>query len=512
MHWNWKDKAGWFWLPLGAVLFWLAGARDIWPEGGQDSWNHYLHARWAFKHPELFTDQWGKPLYTLISAPFAVILGMQGAIWLNVLFTLLTGWLLYRAAWQMHWYHAWIAYPLTWFSPILFGNTISALTEPLNATLLAFVIWCFATNQIKTAALAASMLPLVRSEGYILLGITGLYLLSNKQWKLLPLLFSGTILLAMAGWAISGDWTWIVTQNPYIRFDQETRFHPGSGSFWHYVHQQRHIIGLGLLLPALGGWAMAGNRLLREKTIQPSQDYHRLILLLCGGMAAAYFLAHSYIWWTGRMGSHGLLRVFAVIVPCWVMAQLYFFHQLQASGMLRRFGFPLLAILTGYAGWQAYTTVGYAYPWKYSQRSIAPPPQAETLDKATAFLKNHGLHQRVLVHQLPYYDALLDIDPWEKPAQARSFRIWSVDWRNHFTGDWMPDSSIMLYDGYHARRDGYLPFDSLMTAPTWKLITHIPHSAAEPGKDHFDIWIFEKRRNPISTPEPGVMEAIPNQP
>jgi len=29
--------------------------------GGQDSWNHYLYARWCFKHPHLMLDLWAKP-------------------------------------------------------------------------------------------------------------------------------------------------------------------------------------------------------------------------------------------------------------------------------------------------------------------------------------------------------------------------------------------------------------------------------------------------------------------
>ena len=36
------------------LLFWFKAA---WPAGGQDSWNHYLFARFAPKHPELYLDQ-----------------------------------------------------------------------------------------------------------------------------------------------------------------------------------------------------------------------------------------------------------------------------------------------------------------------------------------------------------------------------------------------------------------------------------------------------------------------
>jgi len=490
MHWNWKDKAGWFWLPFGALLFAWNGGLAGWPEGGQDSWNHFLYARWAWTHPELYLDQWGKPLYTFLSAPFS-ILGIRGAIAFNIACTLLSAWLLYRSAWQQHWHHAWLAYPFTFFAPILFGNTVSALTEPLNATLLALLIWFFSTGRDRLAVITASLLPLVRSEGYVLLAALGVFLFLEKKYRLLPWLLSGTVLLALAGWAIHGDITWIVSSNPYIRFEQESRWHPGSGSLLHYVQQQRHIIGsLGLAL-ALAGWLFAAFDMRSKEQAFGA----RLVFLLCGGMAAAYFLAHTMIWWMGSMGSHGLIRVFAVIVPCWVMAQLWLVHRLAQYFGKARWLPPVYLALVPALAWFAYDGNGYPAPWKAGQAVIAPPPQAVTVQQALAWGDSMGLQNRILVHQLPYIDVLLGIDPFTKPELARSFRIWSIDWRDGFRRDWMPDSCLVIYDGYHAARDGFLPLDSLMAAPHYRLLKHFPHPAPpEKGSTQFDVWVFEKRQ------------------
>ena len=489
MHWNWKDKAGWFWLPFGALLFAWNGGLAGWPEGGQDSWNHLLYARWAWMHPELFLDQWGKPLYTFLSAPFSLF-GIKGAIAFNIACTLLSAWLLYRSAWQQRWHHAWLAYPLTFFAPILFGNTVSALTEPLNATILSLLIWCFATGRDRAAVLCASLLPLVRSEGYVLLTAVGTFLLLEKKYRQLPWLLGGTFLLALAGWAIHGDITWIVSSNPYIRFEQESRWHPGSGSLLHYVQQQRHITGsLGLAL-ALGGWHIAAADLRRRETVPGA----RLVFLLCGGMAASYFIAHSLIWWMGSMGSHGLIRVFAVIVPCWVMAQLWLVHRVAQQFGKAQWLVPVYLALVPALTWFAYDGNGYPAPWKSEQPVITAPPQAVTVQRALAWRDSMGLQNRVLVHQLPYIDVLLDIDPFTKPGQARSFRIWSIDWRDGFRRDWMPDSCLVLYDGYHAARDGFLPLDSLMAAPHYRLLKHFPHpDPPEPESRQFDVWLFEHR-------------------
>jgi len=509
------DKANLFWLPLGAMLFLLIEGGRGWPEGGQDSWNHYLYGRRAFQHPELFLDQWGKPLYTLlISLPAQ--LGFRAVLYFNIACTLLCGWCMYRFALRRNFHHAWLAYPLTWFTPVLFGNTVSALTEPLNALMVALVLLLFASERKTAALLVASLLPLVRSEGYVIIAAIALYLLLTHSWRLLPLLACGTLLLAMAGWALSGDALWIVHSNPYLRFDAETRWHPGSGSFFHYLHQQRLITGTVGLILALGGWfialvllsdALPGGsrlRLLLEPLWQRlrfpfptfgSDRNVQLVFLLSGGITCAYFLAHSYLWWSGSMGSHGLLRVFAVVVPCLVAAQHFLLHSISLLSKSRRILPPMLIAGTAFLAWNAYHTAGYAAPWNFHKASIPAPPQALTVRKSMEWLKEQKLGDRVLVHQLPYINALYNLDHWAKPEQAKTFYIWSIDWRHGFTRDWMPEGAIVLYDGYHAGRDGFLPKDSIMQSSTYRLLHHEAYTD-EAGKPNpqFDVWLFEKNK------------------
>ncbi len=500
-----KDKASLLWLPLGSLLFLLIDGGRGWPEGGQDSWNHFLYGRWAFQHPELFLDQWGKPLYTLlISLPAQ--LGFHAVLYFNIACTLLSGWIMYRFALQLYWKHPWLAYPLTWFTPVLFGNTVSALTEPLNALLVALVLLLFASDRKTSALLVASLLPLVRSEGYVLIAAIACYLLLTRSWRLIPYLTAGTLLLAIAGGIGSADPLWIIHSNPYLRFDAETRWHPGSGSFFHYLHQQRLITGTAGLILAMGGW-LASALVLGEKTplgrlpvrfrkrLSGNPEQARLVLLLAGGMACAYFLAHSYLWWSGSMGSHGLLRVFAVIVPCFAAAQHFLLHLLSGLPKMNKILPPFFLAGSVLLGWNAYHTANYAMPWDLRKTSIPVPPQANTVHQSMAWLKSKKLDQRVLVHQLPYINVRFGLDQWAKPEQARTFFIWSIDWRDNFTRDWMPVGSIVLYDGYHAGRDGFLPKDSIMNSKRYALLHHEPYTD-EAGKPNpqFDVWLFEKQR------------------
>ncbi|MBU6324866.1 MAG: hypothetical protein KJS92_05205 [Bacteroidetes bacterium] len=504
-----KDKASLLWLPLGALLFLLIDGGRGWPEGGQDSWNHFLYGRWAFRHPELFLDQWGKPLYTLlISLPAQ--LGFHAVLYFNIACSLFTGLLMYRFALRLQWKHPWLAYPLTWFTPVLFGNTVSALTEPLNALLVAFVLFLFASERKTAAVLIASLLPLVRSEGYVIIAAIACYLLLSRGWKLLPLLCGGTLLLALAGWLDSGDPLWIIHSNPYLRFNAETRWHPGSGDFFHYLHQQRLITGTAGLVLSIAGWLAAlailseqlpvSSRLrlllghLRER-LKGSPEHASLVFLLAGGIAAAYFLAHSYLWWSGSMGSHGLLRVFAVIVPCFVVAQHFLLNLLAGLPKMNKILPPLLIAGTALLGINAYHTAHYALPWNFRTASIPAPPQASTVQRSMAWLKAHNLDSRVLVHQLPFFNMMYELDHWEKPELAKTFYIWSIDWRDNFSRDWMPVGSIVLYDGYHAGRDGFLPKDSIMNSSRYQLLHHEPFQD-EAGKSNpqFDVWLFEKQR------------------
>ena len=68
--------------------------------GGADDVNHYQLARYAFQHPEFFLDQWGKPFFTALMAPFAQ-LGFNGVRIFNVLAGTLAIYLTYRMALQL---------------------------------------------------------------------------------------------------------------------------------------------------------------------------------------------------------------------------------------------------------------------------------------------------------------------------------------------------------------------------------------------------------------------------
>lgn len=97
-----------------------------------DSIAHFLHAKYALKHPHLFFSHWGKSIFTLLSFPFAQF-GFAGMKVFNLLVSLATMALTYQTARHLK-YPNYALIGLLWlFAPLVFVLTFSGLTEPLLA-------------------------------------------------------------------------------------------------------------------------------------------------------------------------------------------------------------------------------------------------------------------------------------------------------------------------------------------------------------------------------------------
>ena len=117
--------AAWASLGLLLLVYALLWFQAEGPAGGQDSWNHFLYARWAPFHPELLLDQWGKPVFTLLALPFAPF-GIKGLYALNLLATLATAWLGYLTCRRLGLRNPWMFIPLFGLQPLVLANVHSA--------------------------------------------------------------------------------------------------------------------------------------------------------------------------------------------------------------------------------------------------------------------------------------------------------------------------------------------------------------------------------------------------
>jgi len=463
------------------LLFWW---KADWPAGGQDSWNHYLYARFAPSHPELFADQWGKPLFTLIASPFAQF-GIEGIYILNILCMAFGAWLLYLTARRLNFKMPWLVSVFFLLQPVVFGNIISALTEPLNAFVLCLALYWLASLRYVPAAVLVSLFPFFRSEGIILWSVVFIFFIIRSRWKPLIWLFSGTLMLSLAGAVYSGDPFWILTHNPYFRAEIENRFQIGHGDFMHYLHAQRQIWGIAVTaMSALAiAWLLAHVvYLVQRKT---PEEKSRFCFWVVAPMFLAFFLVHSWIWYKGSFGSHGLLRVFLLTAPLTALLAQYAADKIlliDVNAVKRIFIICVITALFigGYAGSST------PYPWQ-SKPSIAAFPGEPQIDDALSFIERQGFKKEVLVHQLPWLNAQLGLDPWAKPEVAQTFFIWSIDKRPG--QDWMPDSCVVLWDNFHARRDSPMTLDDMRKLSQYKELAYFP------ARDSiYDVRVFIKSR------------------
>lgn len=134
---------------LAAGIFFFTGTGDM-----GDSVAHFLFARYAVVHPELYFHHWAKPVFVLLASPFAQF-GFEGAKVFNALVSMACVYFTYRVAFQLKLKQHWIVALLLICMPLNYILTLSALTEPLFAlfTILA-LYWCLGKKYVEAAALA----------------------------------------------------------------------------------------------------------------------------------------------------------------------------------------------------------------------------------------------------------------------------------------------------------------------------------------------------------------------
>jgi hypothetical protein len=447
-------------------------------EGGQDSWNHFLISKYAILHPELLLDQWNKPVFTW-STVMVCQMGIRALVIFNIVCVLLSGYLLALALKKQGYIHAWAMIPFMLFIPVLFQNTISGLTEPLNVLFLSLVLYFWSCEKLKLAVALSSFLPFVRTEGFVICGAICLMILFKKEYRLLYWLVLGSVVMNLAGFIITNKPFWIITENPYWKHETAGTFEAGSGSFLHYIRISRNIFGLPmLLLFAAGNIAWIFNKIRRNKV----KELVTLSLLIF----YAYFFAHTVIYYLGILGSHGLTRVMAVIAPPMAIVGFYGLDFLlkKLSENYRR-AIYLLAVLV--VIWAGYGESGYAKPYRFREATVPIEKAHTNFIKAGEWLEAHQMMHRTIVHQYPYFNVRFNKDPYDVKS---SYMIWSIDQK----ADWANDGTIVIWDGFSALREGNMKLEWLSNNPAYKEIHFIEgFEKPEGNPTMYDVHIFEKR-------------------
>lgn len=265
-----------------------------------DSITHYLYSRYAFVHPEFFFHHWAKPVFVLLSSPFAQI-GFKGIIVFNILCATLSALLTYLVAKELEIKRALLIFLLIFFSPLYFQLIFSGLTEYLFGLMLIFGVFLWIKKHSWASLILISFLPLVRSEGLLILVVFAAFLILYKHWRLIPFLLFGQFIYSIIGGVFYNDFLWIVSDIPYINLGSPY----GKGQLMDFVFRLNYVIEKPI-------FALLGLGVL-SILFHPIQNIKVIYLIL--SLFGFYFLAHSLFWWLGIFNSMGLPRVLIAIVP-----------------------------------------------------------------------------------------------------------------------------------------------------------------------------------------------------
>ena len=442
------------------VIFFLAGlllmftAKGTADEG--DSVMHYLYARHAFELPEHFFNHWAKPLFVLLSAPFAQ-LGFTGMKLFNLLAATGSLFYTYRSARVLAIPNAWLAPLCAAFAPMFLIVTLSGLTEPLFAFWLIVGVYGLLKDKSGLAFPWLSFLPFVRSEGLIVLCVVLVYALFRKLYKYIPLLAVGHLVYAIAGYAVHKDLFWVLKDIPYATLSSAY----GQGGWLHFVRRMPEVIGwvlcIFLILGLMYGLLQAIRRFLfRQKEVLAEKE-----LLLIFGLFAVYFVAHTAFWALGIFNSFGLLRVMVGVLPLIGLicargvnlVALPFVVAMNTRVVL--YACATLIVLYPFVGTE------HSFSWK---RDFALKADQQAEDRLGTYVKQTypDYRQHTFYYEPAYISVALGINYFDTSRHKRLLHA--------FNNNTFRSGNFVIWDDWYAPVEGKVELNQLVSDPRFELV------------------------------------------
>ena len=269
-----------------------------------DGITHYLYARWAWTHPFLLADVWGRPVVTTLHAVPAKLGGVLAVRATSLLVAIGCALIAWRAAADLGGRGPGLAGVFTLASPLVLLHSFSVLTELPFALLSVACLWAYLRRRWAVLALLAGLLPAARPEGFGFLAIAVVGLALHRRWAALPLASIGLVMWSLAGWLLTGrpeggPWLWLPRSWPY---SGESAY--AAGPLWKFAGMLPAAVGPGLTpFVLIGAW-----RCLRRGTADDA---------VVAGVPLFVLAVHSLLHWTGTMASSGDVRYLVAVAPFW---------------------------------------------------------------------------------------------------------------------------------------------------------------------------------------------------
>jgi hypothetical protein len=369
---------------------------------------HFLFAKWAWKHPELFVGVWSRPLYTFIYS-FPALLGYRAARIFTVFICLAIAWQTGRLAEDLKIGRAPLAIALVWLQPSFFLFCADNMTEPIFALAFVIALRLHYRGHRTTGMLIASLLILARPEGFFLGILWCVWQILTQRFKdAKNFLFSPLRLCAFASISAGALIWWlaalIITGDPlFIKHNWPSNW-PLTGTIYGaagltaYPIRLPEIVGPLLLAPFFFGLYYLIKR--RELFTITSA-----FLLLFG--------LHTVLRAFGLLGSAGYPRYMIAVSPAIAIITLVGWNEIsdrwfsRASRPIRTACAALIISIS------AVINLLYAdgAEWSRDARAIA---------EVHSWFEAHPLPITRLIWSAPYSCILFDRDPWENPVFTRN--------------------------------------------------------------------------------------------
>ncbi len=385
-------------------------------DGGQ----HFLFARWAWTHHELFVGVWARPLFTFLYA-FPSLIGYQAARAFTVMICLVIGWQTWRLAEDFNLPRAPLTIVLLFLQPSFFLFCADTMTEPIFALIFVVALRLHHQGRIKTGMIVASLMVLARPEGFFLGVLWGIWVLqttnesglkdqSSHSFRWIKSAIRNPQSVINLLWLATGSLLWwvaatLLTKDPmFIKNNWPSGWSMtgtiyGAHGLLAYPARLPEAVGLFLLPVFVYGlvWLLK----------------HRQLFTLTSSFLLIFVL-HTIFRAYGLLGSAGYPRYLVAVSPAMALITLVGWNQMAKcfAHVSRPVRFGCAAVLLAVSAWTNYV---YADGAEWSRDAVA-------INDVHSFWQSQTSRPQIsrFVWSKPYACILFDRDPWENPAFTRN--------------------------------------------------------------------------------------------
>jgi len=199
------------------------------------------------------------------------------------------------------------------------------------------------------------------------------------------------------------------------------------------------------------------------------------------GPLVLYFLAHSYAWWKGTMGSGGLTRFMTAIIPLTALYSLQSMNFLTGFTGRNKFVKGIIIVIVLYF---VIITPLRLYPIPYRLTD-----EQKLAKEASEWLKENALGKGLIYYCDPHIQYFLGVNYYDRSLIKQYLPNPANPSKD------IPDGSFIAWDAHYLANEGMVSKSSLMSDSALQLVmSYQPNdSITTLGGYYYELLIFKKQ-------------------